>query len=249
MSIICVPDGIVGSVAAYNLVDDDEGGETHSLASSTWTSRGGSRAFENYTRPFSRDWAIEMLRIISPSIWQSYDSWLRICMAMKSLGMGFETFDSLSREFGGSKYGGSHQTWSSVRSKADNSPGFGTICHYARESDPAAYAELASMPETDPRATILNREIRRTAGVAWRTRGLKRRMDGGETVLLVQSTDDVNACGQKGNERFEGCNPYALVYVASGEVCVCCNKCKRRGKKGFVGRMAYETRNDIGSLL
>ena len=246
-STLTVPSALTGSIAAYNLVDADEKGETFSTASLPLPKRG----FVAYKQPYSEEWVEALLRLISPSTWRAYDTWLRICMAMKSLGMPFDLFDQLSREFGGTGYGGTRETWRAVRTRTDNTPSMGTICHLAKESDPIEYARLVGMPDSDPRATLLREAIQRGAGAQahWSTRSLKRTRADGQTLILAGAGVDARVCGAQRNDRFEGCAPYALVYAASGDVCVCCNRCRRTGKRAFVGRLSYDTRRELGALL
>ena len=242
-----VPTSMIGSVAAYNIVDADEVGETFSSASLPLSKNG----FVSYKRPYSEEWVDAILRLVAPRFWQEYTSWLRICMAMKSLGMPFDTFDALSRAYGGSAYGNTREQWRSVRSRKENTPSLGTLCHFAKESDPIEYARLAAMPENDPRAEMLRDEIQRGTNeqARWSTRSLKRTRADGQTLVFVGAGEDARVCGSNKNERYEGCAPYALVYTSTGDVCVCCKRCKRTGKRAFVGRIAPEKRKKLSSLL
>jgi hypothetical protein len=245
VEMLYVPQQLVGSVAAYNIVDADEIGETRSSVSLPLSKNG----FVSYKRPYSEEWVDAILRLIAPRFWQERDSWLRIAMAMKSLQLPFDTFDALSKQFGGEKYGNTRETWRSVKSRHENTPSLGTLCHFAKESDPIEYARLAAMPDTDPRAVIFRDKFERGVNSRWTTKSLKRTRADGQKLVLVSAGDDTRVCGENHNERFEGCSPYALVYGVTGDACVCCKKCDRVGTNAFVGRFSGEKMALLTDLL
>lgn len=185
---------------------------------SSWGQGQGKGAFRSYMKPYSNEWLYGVLDSIDDSYWQDRSSWLRIAAAMKSLGMTYEDFDSLSLRHGGSSYGGTMELWNSLEARSHNSPSLTTLCYYARESNPTTYDIVTALPDSDPRGMLVNPHVRRVLP-GWKTIRFVKKIgvdDIGETVIAFGIGCKTSAC-----------RPYLIINMLTGDVCLRCKTCQR----------------------
>lgn len=181
----------------------------------------GKGTFRPYMKPYSNEWLYGVLDSIDDSYWQDRSSWLRIGAAMKSLGMSYDDFDSLSQRHGGSSYGGTMELWNSLEARSHNTPSLTTLCYYARESNPATYETLTTLPESDARAVIINPHVRCVLPKWKITRIVKRiNEEVGTTVIAF-------GIGCKSSS----CRPYLMVDMVTGDMCLRCKMCQPKNRR------------------
>ena len=94
------------------------------------------------------DTIYQLLDIISIDFIDNYQSWLRIGSALYNCDYDMDVFDYLSKK--GTKYGGVEKLWNDFGKKDNSNPtGFGTICYYAKESDPSAWEYIKYKLQTE----------------------------------------------------------------------------------------------------
>ena len=109
------------------------------------------------------------------------------------------------------------------------------------------------MPENDPRAVLLNREIRGTKAKGdvntseWVSGKLKRmRNDGNDNLLMVTPSNGESIC----KKRKATCFPYILINVGSGEMRLVCKACNRVDKSvSYIGQMKMHSKCELVKLL
>lgn len=206
-----------------------------------------------YHSPNSREWYTELLRIIPESRWQSRDSWLRICAAMKRQNLDKELFDEMSQEKGGEKYGGVDALWNSIDPQRADSPGFRTLLTYAREGDEAAVKRLMVMPESDPTVRVV-REILRQRGSKrsreatddWRFVSIKAARCGADRRVIAQASED--------SAPLETCTedhaPCAIISLGTGAVTMRCPCMRGHGiAAGNAGRVGLDHTKTLAKTL
>lgn len=192
--------------------------EEYSVPSS-WAE--GKGTFQSYMKPYSNEWLYGILDAIDDSYWQDRTSWLRIAAAMKSLGMSYDDFDRLSLVHGGSTYGGTMELWNSLEARSHNSPSLATLCHLARDSKPDQYDAVSSLPETDPRAMIVNEHVRRVMP-QWKT-----------TRFVKMASEDIGrmVIAYGIGCKTVKCRPYVMINLLTGDAFLRCKTCRSRYRR------------------
>jgi hypothetical protein len=198
-----------------------------------------------YRRPYTETWYVSLLRCIPTARWVERESWLRIAAAMRKLNLPEDLFDTFSREMGGDKYGGVSEVWRSLGSDHGMRPGLKSLIEYAREGSPGQTDRLLDMPEDDPTATIICKEInrkRKSDEAPWSCKRIKYREGDNDTTILVTARDEVQC--PKGHPR------YAVIRLESGAIQIKCDCHKRLNvNAGYIGDIARCELRALGRAL
>ena len=96
------------------------------------------------------------LDIIDVKYIDSYDSWYKLGSAIYNCGGDKQTFNDFSKR--SKKYGGVDKLWSQLQTVKFKSIGFGTICYYAKLSDPERFECLRVAHDPGCKKMALNPE-------------------------------------------------------------------------------------------
>jgi P4 family phage/plasmid primase-like protien len=89
----------------------------------------------------------ELLDIIDIEYIDNFNSWIRIGASLYNCGYEMEVFDTFSRR--SNKYGGVDKLWRDFDRKELEQLGFGTICYYAKESNPIKWEDIKYKLQTE----------------------------------------------------------------------------------------------------
>ena len=86
------------------------------------------------------DTIYELLDIISVDYIDNFNTWIRLGASLYNCGYDMEVFDNFSKR--SKKYGGVSKLWNDFSKNEMEQVGFGTICYYAKESNPTKWETI-----------------------------------------------------------------------------------------------------------
>lgn len=203
-----------------------------------------SRAAPHPLPPRSEEdlqWIEEVVRSVPARFWQPYETWIQIAMACKSLNMPFDLFDELSRQHGGEKYGNTSTAWDSLQPRAVNTPYIGTLLHFVRQDDPAAFEKLLAARSRPPvldqvDALVTGRLAQLYGAGAWKSERLMR-YNVRNCLYVSGDPDECCACGRDRRTMCAGNGPLLRIDLVTHAAHIYCKTPCRGTDRLFVGRV------------
>ena len=96
-----------------------------------------TKKYNDYTFECTNQSVNVLLEIIDKRFIDDYNVWWRIGSALCNCGYSFEVFDNWSKK--GSSYGSTKKIWDSISKSKNESIQLGTICYYAKQSNPVLF--------------------------------------------------------------------------------------------------------------
>ena len=101
------------------------------------------------------DTIYELLDMINIEYIDNFNSWIRIGASLYNCGYDIEVFDTFSKRSKG--YGGVDKLWRDFGRKELEQLGFGTICYYAKESNPMKWEDIRTKLQTELQKTEMEK--------------------------------------------------------------------------------------------
>jgi putative DNA primase/helicase len=102
-----------------------------------------------------------LLEIINEQYIDNYESWFRVAVAIYNCGCEFELFDNWSKR--SKKYSGTKKLWKSVSRGNLTNIGIGTLCYYAKQSNPYLFNLIKDKLPTRNQVELIDRFMDQSA--------------------------------------------------------------------------------------
>jgi P4 family phage/plasmid primase-like protien len=117
-----------------------------------------TKKYDNFSFDYSNSNSIiVLLEIIDKRYIDDYNIWWRIGTALFNGNYSFEVFDNWSKR--GSKYSGTKKIWDSISKSNNGSIQLGTICYYAKLSNPLLFNLIKDKLPNNNQVEIINKFI------------------------------------------------------------------------------------------